>query len=136
MCWNQQPQHRRPKTEGQVYSIFVYGTLREGCSNWKHLLKGRAERIATGWTHGIMYSMGGHPGVVFQEGSNKIVGEIFEVSPEVLHDLDRLEGHVEGFPDQSGYYRIPVTVHITGGSTHKGTIEAEAYRVHQGMVRY
>lgn len=87
--------------------VFCYGTLMRGFGNYERLLKGRAKFIKEASTtpNFTMLHLGGFPGVVGR-GTHAIKGEIFEFDekkkPEILTDLDRLEGH------PSFYKRTPV----------------------------
>lgn len=78
--------------------VVVYGTLKEGNGNWRHLLDndrctllGRC--VVTGpYT---MYSLGFFPAVVEVDGAEdgEILGEVFLVDEDTLDSLDILEGH-------------------------------------------
>jgi gamma-glutamylcyclotransferase (GGCT)/AIG2-like uncharacterized protein YtfP len=78
-------------------TIFVYGTLKRGYGNWERLLKDRAEFLGEAVSIDKTYAMWltGFPLLAdTRNGSGSyVVGELFEVSDEVLSDLDRLEGH-------------------------------------------
>ena len=77
--------------------IFVYGTLKRGCSN-HHFLAGQkfagAARTAPGYR---LFDLGGHPGMVVRaDDTEGVAGEIWEVDPPALKRLDALEGLAEG----------------------------------------
>ena len=75
-------------------NVFVYGTLRKG-GFYHHLLED-SKFIDHGYVHGEMHSLGRYSAVVLQEhSSNKVLGEIFSVSSDVLATLDHLEGYPE-----------------------------------------
>jgi gamma-glutamylaminecyclotransferase len=77
--------------------VFVYGTLKRGCSN-HHFLKGQ-QFIATGISapEYALYDLGGYPGMVRTEDAPQAIeGEIWEVSAECLALLDELEAIAEG----------------------------------------
>jgi gamma-glutamylaminecyclotransferase len=86
-----------------VTRVFVYGTLMRREHNHR-LLSGCAflgeARTEPGFT---LYDLGGCPGMT-RGGSGLVSGEVCEVTPEVLHVLDELEGH----PDW--YERTPIHV--------------------------
>ena len=93
--------------------IFVYGTLRQGFGNYERFLTdskfvGNAQTVNN-------YTMfkSGIPFVNPNIASYPIVGEVYDVTDEVLARLDRLEGH----PDW--YYRkvIPVVILDTAEET-------------------
>ena len=84
--------------------VAVYGSLRHGFGNWRRFLKDRAEKIKKTTVSGFqMNSLGSYPGIVPGRKNQKVVVELFEVSDEVLKDLDYLEGH------PNFYIRTPVT---------------------------
>ena len=94
--------------------VFVYGTLKKGHGNHR-ILAGRAAfagnaKIGKGYT---AYSNGrGYPFLAEVPG-NGCVGEVYNVTDDVLAELDRLEGH-------PGYYvRKTCGVDLGGGSTAK-----------------
>jgi len=74
--------------------VFVYGTLKKGYRNHP-LLHGygeRSELLAEDSCEGVLYNTPyGFPAAV--KGMGVIVGEVYEVTPETLKRLDRLEGH-------------------------------------------
>ena len=77
--------------------VFVYGTLKRGCSN-HHFLTGQTfvaeARTAPGFR---LYSLGGFPGMITQEGDREgVTGEIWSVDADALVRLDGLEGVDEG----------------------------------------
>lgn len=70
--------------------VFVYGTLQRGGSN-HHFL--RHSRFVSAWTTPArfrLYDLGAYPGVVMP-GATAIQGELFDVVPRTLVQLDRLE---------------------------------------------
>jgi gamma-glutamylaminecyclotransferase len=88
--------------------IMVYGTLKKGRGNHSLLedcpFLGKANTLPAF----TMFSLGGFPGVV-AKGNTSIRGEIYDVLDEVLHDLDRLEGHPRW------YERKPITAQMENG---------------------
>ena len=84
--------------------IFVYGTLKRGLSNHRHLLGQHflAEaRTAAGYQ---LFDLGDYPGMIeAAKAGRSIEGEIWEVDAACLVELDRLEGVDEGM-----YERVPV----------------------------
>ncbi|MCR6656153.1 MAG: gamma-glutamylcyclotransferase [Opitutus sp.] len=84
--------------------IFVYGTLKRGCSNHAQLADqtylGEA-RTAPGYR---MYQLSGYPGLVPDPTATESVhGEIWSVTDAALQQLDAFEGVPEGL-----YRREPV----------------------------
>jgi gamma-glutamylaminecyclotransferase len=77
--------------------IFVYGTLKRGCSN-HHFLHGQTFVGAAVTRPGYrLFSLGDYPGMVrWDETSPGVHGEIWQVEDACLHDLDVLEGVADG----------------------------------------
>jgi len=85
-------------------SVFVYGTLKRGGSN-HHFLAGQKwggdARTVSGYT---LYSLGDYPGMVRSDDpTHEVAGEVWNVDPDCLVELDRLEGVAEGL-----YARVPI----------------------------
>jgi len=81
----------------------VYGTLRPGFGN-NRLLQ-RAKHLGTERTKPQfkMYNVGWFPAVI--EGNEEITVDVYEVTePEIVKNLDRLEGAYRNNPSQ-GMYR-------------------------------
>ena len=70
--------------------VFVYGTLRRGGSN--HFRMAGAEFMAAGAVRGRLYGIDWYPGFVSDEAADDIIGEIYQVSAELLARLDVFEG--------------------------------------------
>ena len=84
--------------------LFVYGTLKRGCSN-HHFLTGQEfigeAQTAPGYR---LYELRGHPGLVARsDDQDGVVGEVWAVDDAALVRLDALEGLAEGM-----YRREPV----------------------------
>lgn len=73
--------------------VAVYGTLRKGCGN-DYLLSG-ARFLGKTLTSNMytLRSLGGCPAVDKSVLTHHVVVEVYEVSPEELKRLDRLEGY-------------------------------------------
>ena len=97
--------------------VAVYGSLRKGMHN--HYLLGNSKFLGKAKGSGlVMYSMGGFPAVVPSGNDHEtIVVELYEVSPQVLEILDRLEGYPE-------WYNRKVHTFITEEGTKE---EAQIY---------
>jgi gamma-glutamylcyclotransferase (GGCT)/AIG2-like uncharacterized protein YtfP len=72
--------------------VFVYGSLLAGEPN--HRLLARATLVGAARTPAVftLHDLGAFPGMV-ADGSDAIVGEIYEVERAPLANLDHLEGH-------------------------------------------
>jgi gamma-glutamylcyclotransferase (GGCT)/AIG2-like uncharacterized protein YtfP len=71
--------------------VFVYGTLKRGHGNHALLERGRARYLGRDRIEGSMHSLGAFPAVTLA-AAGTVHGELYEVSPETLRRLDRLEG--------------------------------------------
>lgn len=108
-------------------NVFVYGTLRKGCSN-HYLMREDDNRsittqyIGTGKVKGKMYNVGFYPKVVLCEGDNQFVVEAYEISKDTEKVLDNLE-----LP--YGYKKSTISVDIVddNGITH--ALEGIIYHV-------
>lgn len=77
--------------------LFVYGTLKRGCSN-HHFLTGQKfvgeAHTAPGFR---LFELDGHPGLVPRsEDRDGVAGEVWSVDDAALVRLDGLEGLAEG----------------------------------------
>ncbi|UTR14829.1 gamma-glutamylcyclotransferase [Salipaludibacillus sp. LMS25] len=102
--------------------VFVYGTLREGDSNY-HYLKNCVKLFNQARVKGALYDTGnGYPAYI-DKGDTWVYGELYAVSPLTLKQLDRLEGYSEGRPDNL-YNRVKLLV-----ETDIGVTEGWIYRL-------
>jgi len=71
--------------------VFVYGTLRAGDTNAiSHRFPG-AKFIAEAKVSGSLYDLGDYPGLLLGESNSRVVGEVYEVTDEILSQLDEFE---------------------------------------------
>jgi gamma-glutamylcyclotransferase (GGCT)/AIG2-like uncharacterized protein YtfP len=86
-----------------MYKVSVYGTLRSGCGN--NVLLGGSNFLGTTKTKEMytLRSLGGCPAVDKSVPTHQVVVEVYEVTPDVLSRLDRLEGYHS--PDDHWYNR-------------------------------
>lgn len=87
--------------------VFVYGTLRCGGSN--HFRMEKAEFVTAGTVCGRLYQIDWYPGLVLDAAAEGIIGEIYQVSPAVLEELDLFEG--------AEYRRLQTQVRLPHGET-------------------
>jgi gamma-glutamylcyclotransferase (GGCT)/AIG2-like uncharacterized protein YtfP len=77
--------------------LFVYGTLKRGCSNHRYLAGQTfvsAARTPPGYR---LYDLGGYPGIAVEpDDVLGVVGEVWSVDAQGLERLDRFEGIHEG----------------------------------------
>lgn len=74
--------------------IFVYGTLRKG--DTRHHVLQDTIRVGDMWTvPGTLFSLGAFPALVLED-DNPVLGEVYEIPPEVedriMTTLDAIEG--------------------------------------------
>lgn|SRR5574343_1090304 len=72
--------------------VFVYGSLKSGFHNHRLLKDSKFVGHAVTKEKYTMYSYGSFPSVT-EEPEYNIHGEIYEITPETLKSLDRLEGY-------------------------------------------
>jgi gamma-glutamylaminecyclotransferase len=72
--------------------VFVYGTLMRGQTNHRYLEHARFLGPARTLPTFRLYNMGFYPAMA-AEGRDAIEGEVYEVDPATLVELDRLESH-------------------------------------------
>ncbi len=71
--------------------VFVYGTLQKGEPNHDLLADSRFLGEATPPDY-TLFDLGGFPATC-PDGFTSVLGEVYEVSQEVLEALDALDGH-------------------------------------------
>lgn len=72
--------------------IFVYGTLKRGCSNHAHLSGQQFVREAVTAPRYRLVDCGGYPGMVpAEDAGTSVKGEVWEVDERGLEVLDLLE---------------------------------------------
>ena len=110
----------------KAIKIFVYGSLMRGFHN--HSVLHGAKFLKNGITKRdyVLYDLGGFPGMV-KEGSNSILGEIYEVDAFTLNMLDGLESH----PDF--YKRTPIE--LSDGTKVQTYILNESYLRNYPIVK-
>jgi gamma-glutamylcyclotransferase (GGCT)/AIG2-like uncharacterized protein YtfP len=103
-------------TQNQVYTIFVYGSLRQGFQHPAYEYMSRYFRlIGAARVQGILYDLGDFPAAKPATGDQYIIGELYEVLkaeefPWVMAQIDDYEGlHVEP-GEQPLYYRAVTPV--------------------------
>jgi gamma-glutamylcyclotransferase (GGCT)/AIG2-like uncharacterized protein YtfP len=90
-------------------TVFVYGTLKRGHSNWQRLLQDRSEFLGEALSISANYAMldGGFPKAFECANGHPIFGELFEINVDILrHDLDLLEGHPNWYQRKRRMFRL------------------------------
>ena len=72
-------------------SLFVYGTLRRGCPRAMSLRFPTTKFIAEAEVSGSLYDLGAYPGLLHDESSSLVIGEVYEVADDTLTKLDDFE---------------------------------------------
>ena len=91
--------------------VFVYGTLRKGQRNDINLFQPQPLYIGSTSIKGQLFSRGWYPGIRLG-GEQSVLGEVYQVSAQLLAQLDELE---EVAPVPSGeYQRIQMEVECAG----------------------
>ena len=111
--------------------VFVYGTLRKGQRNDINLYQPQPFYIGSAWVQGQLYSRGWYPGIRLG-GEQKVWGEVYQVSVQLLAQLDELE---EVAPVPSGeYQRIQIKVECVGQKMLCEIYELSAHCAAQSTV--
>jgi gamma-glutamylcyclotransferase (GGCT)/AIG2-like uncharacterized protein YtfP len=71
--------------------IFVYGSLRRGCAGAMSIRFPGSKFIAEATVSGSLYDLGAYPGLLLNESSSSVTGEVYEVDDELLNKLDEFE---------------------------------------------
>ncbi|WP_234194949.1 gamma-glutamylcyclotransferase family protein [Pseudacidovorax sp. NFM-22] len=117
------------RSPAQPCAVFVYGTLRRGGSNDIHRFGPPAPRFrGAGCIAGVLHDLGPYPGVVLG-GDGRVVGEVYEVAPEVERALDALE---EVQDDDEGEYRRR---HVSVALDEGRHVTCLVYEIHPRHVR-
>ena len=108
--------------------VFVYGTLRKGGRNDINRLHPAPRYLGMGEVQGCLYHFDWYPGLALGgEEPVTVVGEVYEVEPELEAVLDRIEGIVPG-PD-SEYFKREMPVKVDGRDVHCFLYEINRRRV-------
>ena len=95
--------------------LFIYGTLKRGCSNHHYMAGQRFVEVAKTEPLYRLVSMGSYPGMVSSEPGRSIEGEIWDVDDACLRRLDVLEGIDEG---EYTYEMVPLLPPFDGETVH------------------
>ncbi len=103
-----------------MHLVFVYGTLRQGDSRGGALSRCKCVSLEARLHGYALLHLGGFPGIILEEGTEPVRGEVYEISDEVLARLDGIEGFREEHPDTSLYLREKVTIQGSDGESLQG----------------
>lgn len=105
-----------------MVKVFVYGTLKQGHGNHAvYLNNQQSEFLGNASIEGYdLFDLGPFPAIVPQlnPSSNRVFGELYEVTSEVAHRLDSLEGFNPKNPSNGLYNKAGVTVLLEDGLEH------------------
>ena len=85
--------------------VFVYGTLRRGCTRAMSIRFPNSKFIANANVSGSLYDLGAYPGLILEQSNSLVIGEVYEVDDEILNELDDFEA-------SSNYRRTQVEVSV------------------------
>jgi gamma-glutamylcyclotransferase (GGCT)/AIG2-like uncharacterized protein YtfP len=71
--------------------VFVYGSLRRGSAGAMSTRFPGSKFIADATVSGSLYDLGAYPGLLLNESSSSVVGQVYEVDDELLKRLDDFE---------------------------------------------
>jgi gamma-glutamylcyclotransferase (GGCT)/AIG2-like uncharacterized protein YtfP len=95
--------------------VFVYGTLRRGGRNDINRLTPPPRYVGMGEVKGHLYHFDWYPGLSLGgEEAVTVIGEVYEVTPQLEAVLDRIEGVVPGGDDE--YFKRELAIDVDGRS--------------------
>jgi gamma-glutamylcyclotransferase (GGCT)/AIG2-like uncharacterized protein YtfP len=93
--------------------VFVYGTLRRGGRNDINLLQPAPRYVGMGEVRGLLYHLDWYPGLTLGgEEAVTVVGEVYEIAPELENVLDVIECIVPG--EGSEYFKRELAIDVAG----------------------
>ena len=96
-----------------IRRVFVYGTLRRGGRNDINRLTPTPKYLGMGEVQGSLFHFDWYPGLALGgEEPVTVVGEVYEVTPQLEEVLDRIEGLEPG--DHSEYMKRDMAVTVQG----------------------
>jgi gamma-glutamylcyclotransferase (GGCT)/AIG2-like uncharacterized protein YtfP len=114
--------------EASPRHVFVYGTLRRGGRNDINRLDPAPRYVGMGEVKGTLYHFEWYPGLVLGgEEAVTIVGEVYEIEPQLEELLDRIEQIVPG--DASEFFKRELAVDVEGRQLHCLLYEINPLRV-------
>jgi gamma-glutamylcyclotransferase (GGCT)/AIG2-like uncharacterized protein YtfP len=109
--------------------VFVYGTLRRGGRNDINLLQPAPRYVGMGEVQGLLYHFDWYPGLALGgEEAVTVVGEVYEITPELEAVLDTIENIVPG--EGSEYFKRELAIDVAGRP-----LECLVYEINPDRVR-
>ena len=90
----------------EMTRVFVYGTLRRGGRNDIQRYQPLPRFVTNARIRGRLYHLGRYPGLALGQG-DWVQGEVYEVAPSVLVQLDHLEGLLPQPTGEYHYHGMP-----------------------------
>ncbi|CAN7348718.1 gamma-glutamylcyclotransferase [Acidovorax sp. LjRoot129] len=91
--------------------VFVYGTLRKGCSNDITRLQPPPQFVGQSRVAGVLYHLGNYPGVTLG-GPEWVEGEVYAIEPALEAVLDDIEDLGTNPTDE--YIKREIVVEVQG----------------------
>ncbi|MEO5670767.1 MAG: gamma-glutamylcyclotransferase family protein [Ramlibacter sp.] len=99
--------------EATTRHVFVYGTLRRGGSNDINRLLPPPRYVGMGAVKGKLYHIDWYPGLTLGgEEAVTVIGEVYEIAPELETLLDKIEDIVPG--EASEYFKRQLAIEVRG----------------------
>lgn len=106
--------------------VFVYGTLRSLQERDINRLRPAPLFVGNSQTQGTLYNLGSYPGVRLG-GTPWVQGEVYQITAELEHQLDEIEGIL---PQPTGeYMRREIVVQCAGGEVRCLVYEVAEERI-------
>lgn len=96
-------------------TVFVYGALRRGASNYWRMERG--EFLGEGTVRGKLYAIDWYPGVVPDQHAGEVRGDLYRIDARLAAELDAFEGIGQGGEAGDEYERVRVPVRTAEGET-------------------
>lgn len=98
-----------------AHLLFAYGTLLHHDNPIAQLLKNKLTYVAPGVINGELYDIGDYPGLIINNGDNRVYGIVYDVDDETLAVIDDYEGYGPEQDQPNLYTRKLVNITAEGG---------------------
>lgn len=110
--------------------LFVYGTLRRGCSNDIAMLVPSSVWLGAARVCGRLYCVGWYPHLIIDSSADWVIGELVDVPAESWKTLDTLEEIVTPTRADGEYFKRTCTVRADAGD-----VQAIIYEGNPAVLR-